>query len=469
MKMRRRMLLKGAGGVCLTLPFLEGLAPKHAAAAGDGVEPFAIFFRQANGVGAAQNTELGSEPERFWPQQLGELTPQNVQGRAVDELSDHLERLLVVRNVNMENFNYGDGHARGAMQGLTARGPTVQGAGGSSEAAGESIDHYIGRNLNPDNRDSLFLYAGRNNGWLGGACISYRGSGQRRAPLHNPVTAYMTMMGVDSSQFEMLAARQKSINDLVREQMSSLMASPQLSAVDRQRLDLHMQSIRDLEDTLMCHLSDDEEATLDGVGPAFDSDNGNLVLSATRVHMDIAALAVACGYTRSVAIQVGNGNDGSTRYENLDTGNLMENFHFISHRRMSHDSNGSIIAGSDLLHHMVDRHFARTFNHLLNKLHDYVMPTGQRLIDCGVAVWYNDNGNGPGHSANNIPYVLAGGANGFLRTGQYIEASGGNQRNHRRMLNTIATAAGVRAPNGDYINDFGDPGLPGGILEEMLA
>jgi hypothetical protein len=469
MKMRRRMLLKGAGGVCLTLPFLEGLAPKHAAASDDGVDPFAIFFRQANGVGAAQNTELGSEPERFWPHQLGQLTPENVAGRAMDELSDHLDRLLIVRNVNMENFNYGDGHARGAMQGLTARGPTVEAAGGSSEAAGESVDHYIGRHLNPDGRDSLFLYAGRNNGWLGGACISYRSAGQRRAPLHNPVTAYMTMMGVDSAQFEMLAARRQSINDVVRDQMTTLMARPELSQADRDRLDLHFQSIRDLEDALMCNLSDEEEAALDGVDAGYDSDNGNLVLQATRVHMDIAALAVACGYTRSVAIQVGNGNDGSTRYEDPDTGTLMENFHYISHRRMSHDSSGTVIAGSDILHHKVDRHFARTFNHLLNKLHEYVMPTGQRLIDCGVAVWYNDNGNGPGHSANNIPYVLAGSANGLLRQGVYIEASGGNEKNHRKMLNTIATAAGVRKDNGDFVDDFGDPGLPAGVLDEMFA
>lgn len=471
MKMRRRMWLKGAGGVCLALPFLEGLAPRRATAAGDGVEPFAIFLRQANGVAAEQSTELGAEPERFWPQQLGTLTPDNVAGRAMDELSDHLDRLLVVRNVNMNDFNYGDGHARGALQGLTARGPTVEAAAGDSEADGESVDNYIGRMLNPDGRDSLFLYAGRNNGWLGGACISYRSSAQRRAPLHNPLNAYMTMMGVDSAQFEMLAARQKSINDLVRDQMGTLMNRPELSAADRQRLELHMQAIRDLEESLSCNLSTDEEMTLEGLGPAYDSDDGTQVMAAARAHLDIAALAVACGYTRSVALQIGNGNDGNTRYPDPDQGGaLMENYHFISHRRLSHDSSGTIIPDADLLHHKVDRQFAQTFKHLLDKLYAYEMPNGERLIDCGVAVWYNDSGNGPGHSSRNVPYVIAGGAGGLLKQGVYVEASNGaNETNHRQLLNTLATAAGVRKDDDSFVDDFGDPSLPGGVLNELFA
>lgn len=465
-KLSRRTILKGAGGIAVGLPLLEGLMPRQAAAADDAVEPFAIFFRQANGCASAQNTELGSEPERFWPDNPGALNPDTVAGRALDELSDYTDRMLAV-GINMNNFDYGDGHARGAMQALTAQGPTVQGAGGSSEAAGESLDHRIGRELNPEGRDSMFMYAGQNSGWLGGACISYRGPGNRRAPLHNPVNAYMTMMGVDSDQFEELIARQKSINDLVRDQLTSLQNRPELSSADRQRLDLHMQSIRDLENSLLCNLTEDEQAMLEGLSPGFDSDDGNQALSAARAHMHVAALAVACGYTRSVAIQVGSGNDGSTRYPNLDSGDLMENYHYISHRRLSHDSSGSVIGNSDLLHHYVDRSFAQTFRYLLDRLDEYITPNGFSLLDSGIAVWYNDNGNGPGHSSQNVPFIIAGSANGFLRQGMYIVPDG--NPNHNRLLNTLGTAVGLRNGNGDYLDDFGDPSLPKGILDELLA
>lgn len=471
MKFGRRFVLRGLGGVTLTLPLLEGLRPRRAGAQDDeGTLPFAIFLRQANGVAAEQNTdEIGAEPERFWPRTEGALTSESVAGRALDELDGLLGKLLVVDNINMEDFDYADGHARGALQCLTARGPETPGLGGDSEAAGESIDHFIGRNLNDGGRDSMFLYAGTNSGWLGGACISYRGSANRRAPLHNPLNAYQTMMGFDDATAEKIVQRQASINDMVRGQMQSLLARPELSSNDVRRLELHLQSIRDLESGLACNFTEDQQRTLEGLAEGYDSTDGDEVLAATRAHMEVAALAVACGYTRSVAIQVGNGNDGNTRFRDPDTGQQMENFHYISHRRLSHDSNGEVIPGSDLLHHKIDRQFAQTFRFLLERLDAYVMPDGQTLLDAGAAVWLSDLGNGPAHSAMRIPFVIGGGAGGVLRQGQYVRASGDRERNHAKMLNTIASAAGVRKENGDLVDDFGDESLPRGLIPEAMA
>jgi hypothetical protein len=451
----------------VALPLLESLAPRGAKAGGNATPPYAIFLRQANGVGAAQNTKVGNEPERFWPNAPGALTAANLEGRALDELTDFADRLLVVGNVNKEYYDYGDGHANGAIQALTGRGPNVNGAGGDSEASGESLDHRIGAELNADGRESMYLYAGRNSGWLGGACISHRGAANRRGPLHNPVTAYQQMMGIDSDQFATLIARQRGINDLVHDEMSSLLGRSELSSQDRMRLELHQQSIRDLENGLQCNLDADDEAQLEGLAAGFESDDGDQVLAATRAHMNVAALAVACGYTRSVAIQVGNGNDGDTRYRNLESGELMENYHFISHRRQSHGSDGAIIANSDLLHHYVDRQFAQTFRHLLEQLDAYIMPDGQSLLDAGFSCWFNDNGNGPGHASNNVPHVIAGSAGGFLRQGEYIDLGGGT--NHARVLNALGSAAGLRDTNGNNISDFGDPGQDRTPHEALLA
>jgi len=467
MKMRRRMVLKGLGGLSLGLPFLEGLRSADNASAGEAlVQPYAIFLRQANGCASAQTTELGDEPERFWPTTEGEITPGTLSGRALDELSDHYQSLLAV-GVDAENFDYGDGHARGALQGLTAQGPVVLGVGNDSEANGESIDHRIGRELNPDGRDSLFLYAGVNSGWLGGACESYRGAGNRRAPLHNPLNAYQTMMGIDGETLsEQLIERRRSVNDLVRDQMDALLGSSQLSGLDVQRLELHRAAIRDLEGTLSCNLSADEEATLDGASAGYDSYEGDLVLAAVRAHMDVAVLAVACGYTRSVAIQVGNGNDSTDRFTDPDTGQQMENYHFISHRRLSHGSTGEIITDGDLLHHKIDRHFAQAFRYLLDKLAAYPLPTGS-LLDAGVSVWHNDQSQGPSHSSQNLPYILAGSANGYFRQAAYVRAPG--QGTHCRLLNMIGTAVGLRSQSGGDLDDFGDAGLPKQVLTELLA
>lgn len=473
-RMNRRTVLRGALGVTFALPFLESLAPAKARAqAAVEDDTFAIFFRQANGVAGGGNTgELGAEPDRFWPTQFGALTEATMSGRAIGELVAHRDRLLVLKNVNMQDFPYGDGHARGCMQGLTARGPVVNNAGGNSEANGESIDHRIGRELNPKGRESLFMFAGQTGGWLNGPSISYRGANQRKTALHNPFNGYVTLFGQSTGNEQLeqqILARGRSVNDLVREQLASVMQMPRLSRFDKDRLQLHLDSIRDLEVDLACRYASDEEAALQGASPGFDSTNGDEVLETARLHMDVAVLAISCGLTRSVAIQVGSGNDGATRYRNLDTGALMENFHFLSHRRLSHDSSGGVIADSDRLHHMVDVQFARTFKHLLDRLASTQGPNGA-LIDRGVACWYNDNANGPPHGANDVPWVLAGSCAGFFRTGEYLEVNGGaGGSNHARLLNTIGSAVGLRKADGSFIDDFGDPSLPRAPLTDIMA
>ncbi len=79
------------------LPFLEGLLPRSARAAG-AVAPFAIFVRQGNGV--AQATPDG-EPERFWPSFApGPLTLSALTldaERALSELAAHARNLTIVR------------------------------------------------------------------------------------------------------------------------------------------------------------------------------------------------------------------------------------------------------------------------------------------------------------------------------------------------------------------------------------
>lgn len=474
MKISRRNVLRGLGGATLALPLLEGLQARKAAAA-DLVPAFAVFFRQACGVACAQETdEIGSEPERFWPRTAGVLTPTSLEGRALDELSAYADRLLVVGNVNMVNYDFGDGHARGALQTLTARGPMVEGAGGDSEASGESLDHRIGRELNPGGRESLFLYGGPNGGWLGGACISYRGPGQRRAAIRNPWSAYQAILGsnsgIDPEQAALVARRQKSVNDLVRDQMQSLIGSSSLSKGDRRRLELHFDAIRDVEVALSCRLADDQARLIQTGSSVYDSTNGEDVITTIKLQMEVAAIAIACGHTRSVAIQTGNGNDGNTRFLDPESGKRMENYHYISHRRSSHDAKGTVIAGSDLLHHKIDRYFGQMFKHLLDKLDAYEMPSGKRLLDHGVAVWHNDNGNGPGHSAKNVPFILAGSANGFLKQGQYITVPGDrNTTTHNKVLNTIGSAVGLRSTAGNLLEDFGDPANPKGIVPELVA
>jgi hypothetical protein len=453
---QRRHFLRGLGGAVIALPFLETFAPKRALAA--GAPPYAIFMRQANGV--AQKTD---EPEMFWPKAHGALTKADLAAqtdRAVSVLSDYAEKLLVVSGVNFAFPDNGCGHSGGGNQCLTAAKVSDTPSGAGSLAMGESIDNRIARELQPAGVEPLTLYAGKMAGYID-EVLSYRGPKMLRAAERDPFVAYTKLFGaanMDAAVLERLKAARSSVNDLVRGDMKALMSRTDLSKSDRDRLDLHFQSIRDLEVTMACKLPDMRLAEMEAIQPKVGSSDN--VETVTRMQMDIIALAVSCGVVRAATIQVGDGND-STEYT-ID-GQKQYSYHWISHRVQSNGSDGTPITNGAALHHEIDKIHARMFKHLLDRLSSYTIGAGT-LLDSGVAVWTNDLAD-KYHSYSNVPYVLAGSANGFLKTGQFIDA--GDVTNNK-MWNVVGSAVGCRN-NGKYMDDFGDDSLQPGFIEAMMA
>lgn len=455
----RRRFLRGLFGVAVAIPFLESLAPRRAKAGTGDVPPFAIFMRQANGV--VQETD---EPEMFWPRNLGALTAASMDAdsdRATSELRDYADKLILVRGVNFAFPGNGCGHSGGGNQCLTAARVSDDPAGNESLSMGESIDNRIARELNPAGVEPLTLYAGKMSGYID-EVLSYRGPLQLRAAERNPYNAYMDLFGLSQLEPEVLkqlAAQRSSVNDLVRDQMQALMSRKDLSASDRQKLDMHFQAIRDLEVTMSCSLPAESVAAMEAISP--DAGANDNVEAVARMQMDIIALAMACGVTRAATLQIGDGND-STEYT-ID-GVRQKSFHKISHRIDSDGSDGPPIEGAMELHHKIDRIHGRLFKYLLDRLSAYEFGNG-KLLDYGVAVWLNDLAD-KYHSYNNVPYVLAGGAAGFLKTGRYIDA-GGVANN--KLLSTIGAAVGCRNEAGEPLDNFGDPELEPGLIGEMLA
>jgi hypothetical protein len=463
----RRLFLSGLGGVLVGLPLLEGLRPKSAEAAPPPDFRFAIFMRQGNGVAQKQ----GTEPERFWPTNLGALTTASMMAdtdRSTSVLADYASKLLLVRGCKYNFSTTGCGHADGGVQCLTAHKPDGPNSN-KALAMGESIDNRIVRALEPAGSEPLTLYAGPKSGYLDDV-LSYRGAKDRRTAEGNPANAYRRLFGVpDTNQDALakLALQRKSVNDLVRGEMQSLMSKPQLSSSDRDRLKLHFDAIRDLEVQMACQLPKARFDEINGV-PASQVDDGPMIETITKMQLDIIALAVSCGKTHAATLQVGNGND-QTQY--VIDGVTQERFHFISHRIQSDGSSGDPIPEADVKHSKIDRKFAGFFKYLLDKLSMYTTPTGT-LLDQGVAVWLNDLSTGPPHGSNNLPYVCAGSAGGYLKTGQYVEAAAvasGKYVTNNKFLNTIGAAVGVKNATGGPLDDFGEPTLEKGLIPQMLV
>ncbi len=283
---------------------------------------------------------------------------------------------------------------------------------------------------------------------------------------NNPWTVYQRMTGLsmvatsDPALFMKVAKQRLSVNDLVRGEVKDLLARTDLSMDDRQRLDLHLSSVRDMEMTMTATLGPMiDVAGLMAINGTHTTD-ANIPL-ATQMQIDLIAFAFASDLTRTATLQIGSCND-HTRY--MVNGVLAPAYHPVSHRNNSDGQGGSVIQNSVQLHHGIDIIHAGHFKRLLDKLSAYMLPTGGTLLDSSVNIWTNSLDDGPTHGSTNIPYVLAGGAGGFLKTGLHIMSPGANHR----ILSTVASAAGCRKANGDLVDNFGDPTAPG-LITEIIA
>ncbi len=467
-RVTRRKFLRGVGGVTLTLPFLDGLLPKgmsHKAFAAT-LPRYAVFIRQADGVAQA----FGSEPERFWPRNLGTITQQSLSGtdsdRALSELASIANKLLLVRGVNTCFAPSGEAHASGGLMNLTATKSTTDPVTNTARASGESIDNRIARELNPKEdgqwREPLTLRSGIQNSFINDM-LSYRGPGDLRSAEPHPWNAYQRMMGlvnVPPAQVELIKARRKSVNDLVRDQVKALQSKSYLSQADHDRLDLHFTSIRDLEINSTCTAFNG--ATIDTLKNLKDVSSAANMEKITKLQMDLIALAFSCDYVRVATLQMGSGTDSATYTIN---GELYPSYHQISHRNFSDGQSGEPIPDAQTKHHNIDRMFAKFFKYLVDKLASYQLPSGT-LLDQTAAVWCNDLANGPPHSGTNLPYVVAGSCGGVLKNGVYINAGG---ISHNRFLNTIGGAVGLRNSTGDWLDNFGDASLTRGWVDGMIV
>lgn len=446
----RRHFLRGAGGLLLALPILEGLGAKHAHAT-DTLPPFALFVRQGNGV---QQATSDGEPERFWPSFVpGALSAEALSAdtdRALSVLGEHAQSLNIVRGIRFNDPANACKHSGGGNQVLTAARVSTDECNGTL-ALGESLDNRICAQLGQPGEEPLTLFAGAKTGYLD-EVLSYRGPRQLRGAERSPALAYADLFAfsrVAPAELLQLRQRRQSVNDLVRAELRRLLARRDLSSGDRQRLDLHFSSIRELETGIASVFSEAQLADLKAGSSRLDDDD--TIDAVIRLHCDVMVLAVATGARRSATLQLGPGPD-ETRYS-ID-GVKQEPFHGLSHRGLPNAME---------IHHRIDRKLLGCFKYLLDKLREHPLPNGT-LLDQGVAVFCSDVAN-KFHDYDNVPYVLAGSAGGTLTTGRYVDAGGAT---NNKLLNTIGAAVGCRNAQDQPLDDFGDPELPRGFIDGML-
>ena len=464
--MNRRRFLTGLGGVTLALPFLESSGFRRFARAQTSAAPkrFVCFF-QCNGANMS----------KFWPQGgYGALTDAHFpMDRTLYALRSYCDKLLIPRNMHMSPKGFGqDGsmgcdHQSGMGHKLTGQ---LLGSGGFAQ--GISVDQLIASKINPSNRSALTLGVHDTGGGPTGS-ISYSGPGAPVNSEPNPRLAFEDMMGINYGEAvvrDLLGDRRKSVLDLVHQEFDAL-SRANLSKSDRDKLDLHFTSVRELEQQLAgtggaaamaCQrLEPAREAEIRAADQNRNVRQDAQFKAMGRMQMDLIALALACDYTRSATLQWGAGAGGPIF--NWDNISHQYNHHKLSHGSTLDGEGGSAVAGYETMIYDIDRWFAGEFVYLLDRLNAYSEGTGT-VLDHSCVMWINELSDGKDHDFRDLPCVIAGSCGGVFKQGQYLNLSkfadarqtgfGELDAPHNKLLTTIVNAVGAGP-----IERFGHPML----------
>ena len=455
-RLNRRNFLRGAAGVTLALPFLEGM-PERSAWAADAKPVFSLFICAVGGV----------VPQSFFPSATGPITELGLSGKATAGLAAHAQDLLFVSGIRRKP-DVQDSHTEFLVQALTAR-LAVPPINSSAHTDGPSADTFIASKVHPD-AGPLALYSG----FVGGYRdynLSFAATGERNPIISNPYLLYQELIGLTGpgggttpsadQTARLLLESRKSVHDLVREDLTALIKNPRLSSADRERLQLHFDSVRDVEVAMggmgntaveQCTSEglavDQLEALKTFVWDKYESKEANV-----KLHMSLVALAFACNYRRTASLQWGEPYD-STIYR-VPSNDREWTFTYVQHRLQS-DS----VTGNDPLaaqaHAEIDALRMKTFATGL----DHFAARGLR--DQSFVLWTNSFADGQLHSFTNVPHIIWGNARGYLKQGQYVSAGDvGNDQ----LLNTLISAA--IQDTGATVENFGQGA--GGQIDVMRA
>jgi hypothetical protein len=450
--LNRRAFLRGAVGAAVALPFLESLPERSAWA--EGEEPvFGLFIGTANGV---------VQP-KFFPDELGPLTQAGLAaaGKATSQLSAHADHLLFLKGIRWPMPGPSScSHAQGSCQVLTGRVPG--GTGSNSTSTGPSADVVIASKVTPG-MEPLNVYAGnRRNGYIAER-LSFSGPGVVRAAIDNPYTLYAQLVGLadpgggamnpaNETAARLLLESRKSIHDLVREDLQGLMRNSRLSSMDTQRLQQHFDAIRDLEVEIggmagdameHCNTLGLELDALEALSSGFTYKRDGMIEDMARLHMSLVALAFACNQSRVAVLQWGDGTD-STIYGVPANAGLGWSFHHISHRVQSDSQTGTNDV-AETAHAEIDDLRMKTFAAGLDQF------AARGLADRSFVLWTNHIADGPSHTYRNIPTILWGSANGYLKQAEYLDVG---ETKNSCLLTTLINAAIL--DTGAVVDDFGE-------------
>lgn len=414
--MKRRQLVRNAGLAALFSPFLSLLRETPARAAGGPAKYLFLFV--SNGTDSPAWTPTGSTEDRIvWSEMNAPLAALR-------------EDLVIVENLD----SHGKATEHGSPAGLTAFGLDDDGF--------DSVDQYASDGLRARGVSTDFPFL-----LLGGMRHQdprtfFRG-GRGITAIQSPVDAFNVIFAgavPDDGTAADVLRRRRSTLDLVSRDLSIL--ASRLGTEEREKLQLHAQSVRDLEDRLRRRVGDvgtptspcAPPAPVDGLQPLLDAE----------LDLDLAVHAMRCDLTRVAAVRFGHNQTTGVDIPEIGAPG---------------DWHNDLVHGDDPRDRLValERWLATRFVRVAEALKATPAPDGDgSLFDQTLMVWARDMGDAVLHRGDDMRFVFSGGAGGALRTspaGRYVDGRG---EHHQRALISCLAAMGLTDFSG-----FGDPTVGG--------
>jgi hypothetical protein len=496
----RRAFLVGAGGVALGLPFLEYTHEKVWA----GTERFAkrlvVVFNHGGETMCMQKSGLRAGNPRIpdydpamptidhWLPKPGSrfgIAHEVFEGTEIED------KMMVIRGIDngaARGGRYGGDHGLSNCSSLTARrsicesGRSADGdkcpEGDDELATGPSIDWVAAQRLQarfggPSTPLNLIVP-----GHYYGSGFFWGPNGeQRTAGEHNPRTAFDSLFaGVTTGEPDPEAVLRR---DLKGSMLNSLMEgyrrfSGKLGVADKRIVDAHLEHVSSLEREIA-----GLELTAQCVVPDRPTDVGDWYTDQQEqlapVHAQLIVAALRCGATHVANLEIA---DILTPW--APSGLQLESGYNIGH------SLGHWVSDlgdpANVVKWELEMKENRAWRMGLVKIiaeglnsPDF-LEGGVPLLDNSLIFYSNEFSTGGIHSSTDGPYMLIGGAGGYLSTGRFVEL------HSERRVNPASMESGTTASTNDLfitiLNAIGEPDTEfgdmefayrGGAITELLA
>ena len=437
----RRTFLKGAGGALVALPLLQSLPAR--AQVQNYPKRLVIFY-----------TPNGTNPEVWWPAE-GSTELDFTLGRVHQPIRAHQQRLIVTRGIHMRSPERGPGEPHQKGMGGVLTGTHLQPGnfvGGDGTLAGwgdgQSIDQFLADRIGRDTRIASLELGVRVRGSEVRHRMNYRGPATPLPPEERPANVWTRLFSQQQQGDNALARltqERRSVLDLVMRQFET--TRRKVAPEDRAKLDAHALMVRDIERRLRVP-QPGERCVVPPQPPNLNPEDENLMAQHVDLQIDMAIAALACDQTRIITLQMSS-SANNIRFPHLNSNQ--------DDHQLSHAGPGDAVEKEEWA--MRQTWYATKFQRLLDGLAQ--IPEGDAtLLDHCLILWTSEQAQGNTHSHDNMPFLLAGSADGAVRTGRYLDFGGAN---HNGLLISIAHAFGQE------IETFGDPAYCNGPLPGLVG